>query len=799
MKHPKLRAALAAIAATIAANPAAVHKHAPALCRSAALTGTLTELRDVGGTTKLTDARRDELLEACVAGRYVELEVDVLAYTQKTGERNRNSVRFRDGAMVALGRTGKGTPVLRDHNQHDSLSKGGAVIASSTEKLADGEYVVRQTWKLTAPWAVEMALRGLMDAVSIGWRPTGSILCSACNAPVYTKCYHWPGDRLVEKDDESGVKRRVRAADGPIVVEWIYTEAELVETSIVNIGGVPQARSEEVRAGLFAALSAGNPSLRSMLDAGGLDFDGEDLPEENEDMDPELLKLLGLPASATLAEVQAAIAKLQALVKDATAKSAELAITQKDLDAIKTKLEAVEAEQRKTAEDKFIADALASGRITKADEESWRSLYSLDAKRAGELMAKREPGTATPAGAVPQRAAEPQNELAEVSEPVRGQVLHITGGDVPGGLYAVAERSRTERKEIAQQLAASVKALEMMPDPRALFWADRFGFEGGKLRNAPKPTLGAATTIAGDADLAPARVGFRAAFMQQLEQAAVDPLEMLYTTVPTNTPAEKLNWLGDLPGFEEWTGDRRLGGTEAFKLDLESKKWASGLRVKNDDVKYDRLGLLPAQISGLATKARRHRLDRMMQLIVNGFDGAQFPLVGNGLGYDGAFFFADAHRGGNDNKMAAALDAAGLTAAELLLRSMTTYDGADPLDTYGTHLIVGPKLQATAEKLLTQERLANGEDNYHRGKYKLILSNRIRGTQDDYWFLVDLSKPIRPFLFQLVEEISTSAIINQGENNSVPGFINDELWFGAQANYNMSYFEFRLAVGSQVA
>ena len=211
------------------------------------------------------------------------------------------------------------------------------------------------------------------------------------------------------------------------------------------------------------------------------------------------------------------------------------------------------------------------------------------------------------------------------------------------------------------------------------------------------------------------------------------------------------------------------------------------------------VGLVSPLVSGLALKAKRHRFDLMIKLLVNGFDGVQYPDVGNGLAYDGAFFFSDSHRGGNDNKLTLALDAAGLAAAELLLGSMTTYDGADPLDVYGTHLIVGPKLRTTVEKLLQQERLANGEDNINRGKYQLIVSNRLRGAHDDYWFLADMSSPIKPLLFQVREDITTASIANQEGYNGFPSFMNGELWFGAQARYNAAYFEFRTIVGSQVA
>lgn len=759
MKNKALRAQLA----KLVTNPRELAKAAPTLCRATSGISVLA-IRKSGGGTLSADERKD-LLARAVAKEEVELEVDVLAYEQRPGEHNRNFVRFRDGAMQALGRSGKGTPFLRNHDQYDVQARAGTVLSSSTEKILGAEgHAIKQTVKLTAPWAVELALRGLLDSVSIGWNPTGPILCSACDAPIFSQCWHLPGDTLSEEKLSNGKGSKLkRDPNGQIVVEFVFTEAELVETSFVNVPGVPAARVEDVR----AALSAAFPGLRSEEE-----HEGEDHPE-GEIMDPELLKLLGLAADATADDVLAAV---QAKLTAAEADKAKLAIAQNELSQHQAAIDELQADKRQRDEDKFVRDALDSGRISVGEESNWRRLFKADQKGAVEEMGKRKAGQATPVGQPRQSAA---------ADPAPQVVPVITGG----------EPARRQAREplVGRGVAGLLPRLQS--DPRASMFAGVFGldYEAAGLAGVPR-TLGA-TTIANNADMDAARVGFHAAFLQSLEQNADDPVSMLYTTVPSSRSVEEWNFMGDLPGFEEWDTDRKLATLKGFKLRVENKKWANGIRVKNDDFKDDALGLLPSQVTGLAQKARRHRWDLMVKLLLNGFDGTAYPEVGNGLAYDGAFFFSDSHLGGNDNKMATALDAAGLAAAELLLASMTTFDGNDPLDVYGTHLIVGPKLRTTAEKLLQQERLANGEDNINRGKYKLIVSNRIRGTYDDYWFLADLSGGIKPLLFQMREEISTS----ETGPNGLPAFQADELWFGAQARYNVGYFEPRLIVGSAVA
>lgn len=320
--------------------------------------------------------------------------------------------------------------------------------------------------------------------------------------------------------------------------------------------------------------------------------------------------------------------------------------------------------------------------------------------------------------------------------------------------------------------------------------------------------MGNIFNIANQVNLEAARVGFHVAFLESLEAMGPDALEILFTEVQSSTSLEEWEWLGDLPGFEEWKGDRKLGDLDAHKLRVENRDWASGIRVHQNQFKDDKLGLFRPKVAALAQQARRHRSDLMVKALLNGFAGNVYPEAGNGLGYDGAFFFSDAHTssGGpaQSNKLTVALSASGLESAELKLKTMKSADGKNPLDLRGTHIICGPKNEPVARKLIENELVAVGgqmESNIHRNRYQLLVSPRITGDQDDYWFLADLSAPIRPMLFQLREDISTSAITgNQGgEGDSVPRFQRGELWFGAEARYNVAYFAWQTIIGSQVA
>lgn len=337
--HPRERAAAIALAS-----------------RSAVSEGILT-LRANGKALAAADT--DALLARAVARERVELELDVLAYEQGVrdtdGKRlhNRNHIRFRDGLMVRLGRTGAGTPFLRDHKQGDSSARGGTVVESRTEKVdEDGHYRVLQTVRLTEPSAVERALRGLTSAVSIGWRPTGPVHCTACKTEILTRCHHFPGDVLEDRDEP---------------VEWEFQDAELIETSEVPVPGVPSAGVEGIRAALAAQMSAVSTAQEITMVSLAT-----------------IATRLGLAATASEAEVTSAV---DAWIVERDALREQLSTAQRSIAETNARLAAHEAVLSKQAEDKFIADGVADGKITLgAHADAMRAYFRSNADGARAMV-----------------------------------------------------------------------------------------------------------------------------------------------------------------------------------------------------------------------------------------------------------------------------------------------------------------------------------------------------------------------------------------------------------------------------
>jgi len=265
---------------------------------------------------------------------------------------------------------------------------------------------------------------------------------------------------------------------------------------------------------------------------------------------------------------------------------------------------------------------------------------------------------------------------------------------------------------------------------------------------------------------------------------------MLATEVASSAKIEQHDWLGPVPGFTEWVGERKIGKVAASNYQITNKKWASGLEVDQDDLEDDRLGIYAPKIQTMVEKAMVHRLNLMVDFMVNGFATTKY-----GGAYDGAAFFSS-RSGLFNNKATATLDDAGAyDAAWVAMLAVKDEDG-EPMGVFqgdNVWLIVGPSNRATARALLLAERNANGSTNTNFGTAKLYISPKLVGGDAAKWFLVDLSHPIKPLIFQSRREIAFRA---PNGPDSHEKFMKDKLYFGADARYNVGFGLPQTAYGS---
>jgi len=122
-----------------------IQEIAERLCRSVPLSA-LHCVRVGDCTLSLTDdnEERTGLLARLAAGERIELDIEMVAFRQLTGEMNRNFIRFQDDQLGELATSFANKPLLIDHRQRDSTKRIGTVL-SAVMVAIDGGVEFRMT------------------------------------------------------------------------------------------------------------------------------------------------------------------------------------------------------------------------------------------------------------------------------------------------------------------------------------------------------------------------------------------------------------------------------------------------------------------------------------------------------------------------------------------------------------------------------------------------------------------------------------------------------------------------------
>lgn len=250
-------------------------------------------------------------------------------------------------------------------------------------------------------------------------------------------------------------------------------------------------------------------------------------------------------------------------------------------------------------------------------------------------------------------------------------------------------------------------------------------------------------------------------------------------------------WLSSFPKMREWVGEKVVKNLEAHKYTVLNKSFEATVGVKRDDIDDDNLGIYgpQAQMAGFSAKQWP---DELVMLLVNAAFTANC--------YDGQCFCDTDHPVGNgvvSNKGTAALSIATLAAAQASFGAARTAmrkfkdDEGRPLNITPEILLVGPALGDTARALMTNDRLEDGKPNPYKGVATVVEDARIES--DTAWFLLDTSKPVKPFIFQ---ERKAPVFVSQISEENDDVFNKALFKFGAESRGNAGFGLWQLCYGS---
>ncbi|SEE00594.1 Mu-like prophage major head subunit gpT family protein [Pseudomonas anguilliseptica] len=274
-------------------------------------------------------------------------------------------------------------------------------------------------------------------------------------------------------------------------------------------------------------------------------------------------------------------------------------------------------------------------------------------------------------------------------------------------------------------------------------------------------------------------------------QTAPTTWDKIAMKIPSNSGSNFYGWLSAFPKMRPWIGAKHVQNLTASDYEIPNNDFEATIEVERKHIEDDQHGMYMPQAQ-MAGYSAAQLPDEMVFEAVNQSFSKEC--------YDGKYFFDTEHEVAgqpvsnkgtsplSNTSLAAAQ--AGFGAARASMRAVKDEDGRS-LNVTPTVLLVGTALEDVARMLLTSEKLADGSQNPYKGAAELVIDARIESQTA--WFLLDTSKPIRPFIYQ---ERKAPEFVAQVSPQSESVFSLKAYKFGAEARVASGYGFWQLAYGS---
>ena len=261
--------------------------------------------------------------------------------------------------------------------------------------------------------------------------------------------------------------------------------------------------------------------------------------------------------------------------------------------------------------------------------------------------------------------------------------------------------------------------------------------------------------------------------------------------VPSNGAYVDYRWLANFPQMKEWIGKKHITKLAEYDYVIRNKDFAATIEVRRNDIEDDQLGIYTPQAQSAAWSAKQHPDELVFDAVNNAFTAKC---------YDGQPMISGNHKVGKtnvSNKGAKKLSIetlakaqASFGAARTAMRKFKDESGR-PLNVTPNVLLVPAALEDIANALMTVDRLEDGKPNPYKGTAKVQVSARL--TDDNAWFLLDTTKPIKPFVYQVRKK---PVFVQQTSMDSPNVFMEGVFYFGAEARGASGYGFWQTVYGS---
>lgn len=259
-------------------------------------------------------------------------------------------------------------------------------------------------------------------------------------------------------------------------------------------------------------------------------------------------------------------------------------------------------------------------------------------------------------------------------------------------------------------------------------------------------------------DLTPARLRtLRTTFVNDFQEA-YDETELYWdriaTMVPSSSSQNDYGWMTQLPSMEEWIGPRTVQNLKAANYVLKNKRFELTFGVDRDDIEDDNLGVYSIKSQMMGEAAAKHP-DELVETLLK--DGEALEA------FDEQFFFdtdhpVDPHNAAagtykNYQASGCALDRDNFVSVRAEMRGYKG-EGGRNLRVRPNLLVVPPTLEVPALEIVKAELTVSaaatlaGGTNVIRGMADVLVIDELE-DEPDTWYLLDTTKRIKPFVYQL--------------------------------------------------
>lgn len=254
--------------------------------------------------------------------------------------------------------------------------------------------------------------------------------------------------------------------------------------------------------------------------------------------------------------------------------------------------------------------------------------------------------------------------------------------------------------------------------------------------------------------------GFKTNYQSGYTQAKPSA-EVLATAVPSSTKDNTYGWMAKIPRMQKWAGDRVVQNLAAHSHSLVNETFELTVGVPREHIEDDNLGIYTPLMSEMGSQSRMLWHDLILAALAAGETS---------LCFDGQFFFDTDHpiipKDPSSGTYSNLFTATPLTATNFETRraGMESLVGEDgkPLGLQVTHVVCGPALRGTANRIFNAQKNDAGADNVNYKAAEVLVFPEISGSE---WYLMDLSRAIKPIVVQKRKEPTFTSLTNPTDQN----------------------------------